>query len=687
MHNHQPVGNFDWVFRDAANDSYIPFLDVLERHTQIKAGIHITGPLLEWFEKHMPEYLERIAGLVKKGRLEILGGAFYEPILSILPDCDKIGQIEMMSGWIEKRFGKKPSGFWVAERIWEPYFAGIYGSCGLSYTTLDNTHFQYAGLPEENIWGSYLTEDKGTSIRVLPIDYNLRYLIPFHEPQETIDYIGGLKERGVAAVTYADDGEKFGVWPGTKEWVYEKKWLERFFSTLEDNADWIDIVLPGDYINTAPPLGVVYLPTASYSEMMGWALPVEAQKILTVAEKMLDDDRRLEPLKPFIRGGFWRNFLTRYPESNNMYRRMLMVSGEVEAARNRPEYKEAVRELYMAQCNCGYWHGVFGGLYLNFLRRAVYEHLIMAERSISDTGTLARRFDFDGDGHDEVILGNDELRLIISPRQGGGALELDYFPKAFNIFDTMTRREELYHGDIPYSSDAGGEDHVSIHDGIKSKEDGIRKYLQYDWYRRLNFIDHFLPCEASLAEFAKCSYNELGDFIGSSYSVMNLNEEPFPEVSLERAGTVRIGEKMVVLRVKKCIAIPKDGSALTVTYRLECNEEVKDVMFGVEMNLGLQSGYADDSFIYIPGRRLSDSQLASTGIEKHVGEVDLTVGWMPLNIKIKFSKDATLWRFPIETVSQSEGGVERTYQSTCLVPFWNIGESRKSFEVTLTMEV
>ena len=277
LHNHQPVGNFDWVFSDAARDAYIPFLDVLARHPGIKVGLHNTGPLLEWYEANRPEYLDRLTDSVKNGRVEIIGGAFYEPILSILPDRDKIGQIQMMNRWIESRFGQPPTGCWVAERIWEPGLASVYGSQGLLYTTLDNTHFRYAGIPDDHIWGSYITEDQGIPLRVLPIDYTLRYYIPFHEPQETIDYIGSLRERGVTAVTYADDGEKFGVWPGTKAWVYEKGWLERFFTALDKNADWIDIILPGDYVRDEPPLGRVYLPTASYKEMSEWSLPVDAQ--------------------------------------------------------------------------------------------------------------------------------------------------------------------------------------------------------------------------------------------------------------------------------------------------------------------------------------------------------------------------------------------------------------------------
>ena len=59
----------------------------------------------------------------------------------------------------------------------------------------------------------------------------------------------------------------------------------------------------------------------------------------------------------------------RYPESDEMYARMLGISRRLAAAAARgvadPDYLEiARRELYRGQCNCPYWHGAFGGLYL-----------------------------------------------------------------------------------------------------------------------------------------------------------------------------------------------------------------------------------------------------------------------------------------------------------------------------------
>src|SRR5262249_56422852 len=95
-------------------------------------------------------------------------------------------------------------------------------------------------------------------------------------------------------------------------------------------------------------------------------------------------------VKPFIRGGFWRNFQVKYPEANEMYSRMLQVSNRLHemsqapAAEHRDLINSARRELYRSQCNCPYWHGAFGGVYLPHRRNAIYRHLIAAENALDD---------------------------------------------------------------------------------------------------------------------------------------------------------------------------------------------------------------------------------------------------------------------------------------------------------------
>ena len=55
LHNHQPIGNFDSVFEQAYQDSYLPFLNVFEQYPDdLRISLHTSGPLMEWLDEHHP---------------------------------------------------------------------------------------------------------------------------------------------------------------------------------------------------------------------------------------------------------------------------------------------------------------------------------------------------------------------------------------------------------------------------------------------------------------------------------------------------------------------------------------------------------------------------------------------------------------------------------------------------------
>ncbi|HID20844.1 MAG TPA: alpha-amylase, partial [Planctomycetaceae bacterium] len=110
IHNHQPIGNFEGVFEAAYQDSYAPFLDVLEEYPQIPISLHISGSLLEWLVESHPEYIDRVRLLVERGQIEIVGGAFFEPILAGIPRRGRIGQIRVYADYLEQLFGVRTRG-------------------------------------------------------------------------------------------------------------------------------------------------------------------------------------------------------------------------------------------------------------------------------------------------------------------------------------------------------------------------------------------------------------------------------------------------------------------------------------------------------------------------------------------------------------------------------------------------
>ena len=256
VHNHQPVGNFPHIFKEAYEKCYLPFLETIKEFSKIKFSIHNSGPLYDWMLENAKDYLDVLRGLVKRGRLEVMGGGYYEPIMPIINDEDKRGQLKLMNEFIKKEFSLAPQGLWTAERVWEPYLAKIIHESGLKFTFLDDTHFRYAGLNQKDFFGYYTTEEAGKPLFVFPIAKSLRYKIPFSRAEEAIELLNSFRQEDDILVTLFDDGEKFGLWPNTYEWVYDKGWLRNFLSMLED-CDTVITITPREALKMFSTAGLV----------------------------------------------------------------------------------------------------------------------------------------------------------------------------------------------------------------------------------------------------------------------------------------------------------------------------------------------------------------------------------------------------------------------------------------------
>ena len=86
-----------------------------------------------------------------------------------------------------------------------------------------------------------------------------------------------------------------------------------------------------------------------------------------------------------------------------------------------------------------------------------------------------------------------------------------------------------------------------------------------------------------------------------------------------------------------------------------------------EFNFTLLAGDAEDRYYDCPGHTLENSRLISEGALNDVETFVMRDDWHKFQLTFSFSPRMALWRFPVETVSQSEDGFERTYQGSCLL--------------------
>lgn len=677
-HNHQPVGNFDFVFESTYQKAYKPFLDMLEKYKDIKFNFHYTGSLLSWIEKNHPEHIEKLKNLAKEKRIEIQSGGFYEPIMPSIPDKDKDIQIKKLNNYIKDKFKVKARGSWIAERVWEPTLVKNLAKNGIKYIMLDDSQFLTTGIDTKNIYGYFITDNENYKLNIFPISQELRYLIPFREAKKSIEYLKSIAtEEGDRVVVLHDDGEKYGDWPGTQKWVYEDKWLENFFEALSKEKDIIKTTTYSEYIKKYPPISKIYIPNGSYEEMLTWVLPAKVQDEFHSKLEELKKSNENEIITRFMRGGFWRNYFSKYSESNRMNKRMIYASNifdRFKFKRNKDKIKEdkeiALDYLLQGQCNCPYWHGTFGGLYLNNLRHATYSNLIkstsISEKNIyGENYFIKKNIDFDMDGRDEVIISSEKETLIFHSLSGS-LIEWDLKKEnPINLIDTLKRREEAYHISAMRNTNNNNqnEGHVSIHEIAKKVDEKIAKYLVFDKNEKVFGVDHFFNKMPSAEEFQLLQYEENADFFESFYKIIEDKiDKDFAKVIFKRKG--KINGKEINL-IKKYIVNSKGGFLLEATFENKSGEEIEFV-YALENNITLLAGGENDRYYTGEDKRISEN-LSETG--EWTGKVFAMTdeAYIKIKILIEAEEETTFLYMPNYTISDAVDKLEMNYQNSTIV--------------------
>jgi alpha-amylase len=705
LHNHQPVGNFGWVIADAYEHAYAPLIAALERHPHVRLSLHYSGPLLDWLQAERPEFLERVGRLVADGRVELLGGAYYEPILAALPQRDRDGQLRAMAVAIERISGRRPTGAWLAERVWEPDVPVSLVDAGYAWTVLDDAHFRAASVDESKLWGSYTTDDQGRRLTVFASAQGLRYRLPFGTVPDTIDYLREhATEGGRLLGVMGDDGEKFGAWPETFEHCWGAgRWVDSFFEALAANADWLELVTPSQWIERESPIGHAYIPTAAYVEMGEWALPAAEGPAFEAA--LVRAEREGSPEVRWLRGGFWRNFQVKYREINELHKQMLRASAKVAALPTSAGTERARLELFQGQSNDCYWHGVFGGIYITHMRLATYQHLIGAEDLADAAGRRAgrsvdriERRDTDLDGVDEILVTSPGQVVVLDPAHGGGIGSWDIRPARHALAAVLRRRPEAYHVRLleaderavalaaGLNPDAGSPagSAPSIHSVVRAREPGLAAHLIYDAYERRLGLVHLFAAGTSPEAFEDARADELSDGHIGAYGVEELGAD---HVLLRRDAT--FGEHAGAIRIEKRFTF--NGDRRTPSIRLDVRIENKGSSeitadLAIEWPVMLLGGGANPAAWYeIDGERTAHD---ARGERASLGRIASGNDALGIRLTTTIEPAAAAWWSPIETISNSELGFERVYQGSAFVAVWPVRLAQEgSVAVSLHQEV
>jgi len=366
----------------------------------------------------------------------------------------------------------------------------------------------------------------------------------------------------------------------------------------------------------------------------------------------------------FLRGSAWKNFFTKYQESNWIQKRFIELSRK---QYNSKFYTECV---YKAQCNDVLWHGVFGGIDLPNLRDNYYKYIIECEKQLEQSHDI---IDIDMNGYDEYKFMSDKLLSIVSIKEGGQIFELDLLSKNFNLQNTLTRYEEVYHKNIELKEEDAVKEEVdidvevnmdgeiaTIHENTLNVDQDIS--LDYDWYLKKSAIDHIVSADITLEEFAKNHFREFGDFANQPFEVIKSSKK---KLFLQRDGGIYDIPKLDVTLEKNYhfkkdsieLELSFDNSSEKYAYLHEWNlhfASLKDVTFnGVALetqeqysmieiasdSLIIKDKYLDKTFVFHSSNLSKIFITTLNSISQSEKGVDITNQGISIGFLYKFSKN------------------------------------------------
>lgn len=644
--NAVPSGESEHLIEEAYQRAFKPFLTAIYNHPSIKPTLFYAGPLLEWMERRHPEFHTVLAEMMAQRSIEMLGGAYWEPILPMIPASDRVGQIELLTTYLRRKFGRRPRGSWIPAQIWEAHLASSLRASGMDYVFLSENSFPDA--PAFSPGTPVVAEDQGKIVIVFPIMTSLASRFLKVPPEHIVDSLRTFENSGnqEVVVSLFLNGMSLGG-DGTHAVCYGEKWLERFFQAVEENRQWLSCIHPGAYLRNAHfSRDKVYVPGPTYESLMQWS------RTNGQAESPVRPPGTHPPI-------FYREFLTKYHESSLMYAKMMHVEVLTNQLRgDKSRKKNAKEELWRGQENYVYWHGPTGGIYNSRLRHAAYGALIEAEKATREKGIFKPALtsvDFDMDGDKELLYNGLNFNAYIHTL-GGALFELDYLPVTRNYLATLARYPEDYHPPA-------------------TREQG------YDAYPRHAFIDHL--------------------FQGDAETYLQSLQEGKPSLARQKYDileTVR-DQPRVTFSIKGSAGGEEDDIQMDKTYRFRRSSLELDMIlrnrtprtqrftWGCEINLALDDD-PEMRKLYFNTEEMTEEAADDRGEVEAVEQLLIHDKSQDVIIKFQMSEESRLLYHPVFADYRVGRELRRNYQASFFLAMWDVELPPQEHKVlSITMRI
>ena len=400
---------------DSQYHEYYKLLQFLYAHPSCHLSVSISGRHLDWFARNHREFLLVLSELIKRKQVEILGGAYYTPLLPTILPVDRVGQIELYTTALRRHTGKRPRGMVIPNNAWDPSLVSCLKNCAMEFVMMDSRL-----IPQgTNTFLPYIVQEQGKIIYVL--GQNQQYS-PFEvgcindeaereslvSPKEYLSYL----EKQVFSSCPEAEYPLVCLSLSLKQMnhLLESQWLQQLDSII--NQEQVSPVfqwnLPSRYIKTTQHYQRTYIPA-------GVLLPEHESQFQEL------QGGRDSILTPY-------DYLLQNTGTYLLYSKMMYLSILVSQSRGDKNRRKIVRDLLM-ESQSGESYVVHATKSSFSSQKHAYRSLLHAEKIVREyIGFFdsVTSYDYDADGIREYICQFQPYNAYIQ-RRGGSIFEFDVF--------------------------------------------------------------------------------------------------------------------------------------------------------------------------------------------------------------------------------------------------------------------
>ncbi|MGD0159479.1 MAG: hypothetical protein ABSB89_04195 [Candidatus Bathyarchaeia archaeon] len=335
LHMHQPRYNLygptyeSEMARDVFNQTLHPYTypsEALRKEENARITLNFTGSLIEQinelatvgFDPRLNGLWDRYQETRTLGRAEFTGCGYFHPIFPLIPEADRLKQIEKHLNLYERTFGTRPEGLWLPELAFSPKIIPVLAKSGVKWTIVDGPHIVNANKDKnmyQLLYRPHFAEYDGHRIIVIPRDrmisiaqqsgYNPVWLK--HEVEREIE----PNNDGEFLLTVATDGENgwfrhSGENAGFWGWFFEPL---LYLLKKDPDFQFIKLTTITEYLAEHPPKDIVSVEdgswnvpdtfddgrflkwTGSEEKQKTWSRVLEASAILRETEEKIETGR------------------------------------------------------------------------------------------------------------------------------------------------------------------------------------------------------------------------------------------------------------------------------------------------------------------------------------------------------------------------------------------------------------